>query len=112
MEILYGLLVKDIYYTWILRNGLEQLLSKNTQLKKMDLLVQNGFQKTPIKVYFLPVSGLGSEDEVRLVMDLFDKEGYNPLIRPVKNLTQKVQVDFGLAMIQLINVVSHATMID
>ena len=52
------------------------------------------------------VPGLGSEDEVRLVMDLFEKEGYNPLIRPVRNLTQKVNVHFGLAMIQLINVVS------
>ena len=50
--------------------------------------------------------GLGSDDEVRLVEYLFDRQGYNPLIRPVRNLTEKVQVKFGLAMIQLINVVS------
>ena len=49
--------------------------------------------------------GLGSEDEVRLVEHLFDRQGYNPLIRPVRNLTEKVAVKFGLAMIQLINVV-------
>ena len=51
------------------------------------------------------VSGLGSEDEVNLVKTLFD--GYNPLIRPVTNLTERVTVCFGLAMIQLINVVSN-----
>lgn len=32
--------------------------------------------------------------------------GYNKLIRPVQNMTQKVEVAFGLAFIQLINVVS------
>lgn len=49
-----------------------------------------------------PVSG--SEDEERLVRDLF--RGYNKLIRPVQNMTQKVDVRFGLAFVQLINVVS------
>ena len=51
-------------------------------------------------------AGLGSKDEVRLVDYLFKSNGYNPLIRPVNNLTEKVNVKFGLAMIQLINVVS------
>ncbi len=37
---------------------------------------------------------------------LFVEKGYNPLIRPVQNLSDNVTVDFGLAMIQLINVVS------
>lgn len=50
----------------------------------------------------LPVTG--SEDEERLVRDLF--RGYNKLIRPVQNMTQKVDVRFGLAFVQLINVVS------
>lgn len=45
-----------------------------------------------------------SEDEERLVRDLF--RGYNKLIRPVQNMTQKVGVRFGLAFVQLINVVS------
>lgn len=45
-----------------------------------------------------------SEDEERLVRDLF--RGYNKLIRPVQNMTQKVDVQFGLAFVQLINVVS------
>lgn len=46
-----------------------------------------------------------SEDEERLVRDLF--RGYNKLIRPVQNMTQKVDVRFGLAFVQLINVVSN-----
>ena len=51
--------------------------------------------------------GLGSDDEVKLVKHLFESQGYNPLIRPVKNLTDHVEVDFGLALIQLISVVSR-----
>ena len=46
--------------------------------------------------------GLCSQEEERLVRDLF--RGYNKLIRPVQNMTQKVEVAFGLAFIQLINV--------
>jgi len=52
-------------------------------------------------------AGLGSEDEVRLIETLFHKKGYNALIRPVRNLTETVTVKFGLAMIQLINVVRN-----
>lgn len=52
-----------------------------------------------------------SEDEERLVRDLF--RGYNKLIRPVQNMTQKVDVRFGLAFVQLINVVSfHYTILN
>ncbi|KAK2716449.1 acetylcholine receptor subunit beta-like 1 [Artemia franciscana] len=43
-----------------------------------------------------------SEDEERLVRNLF--RGYNKLIRPVENLTEKVEVQFGLAFVQLIDV--------
>ena len=50
-------------------------------------------------------TGLGSDDEVRLIQYLFDEHGYNPLIRPVRNLTNTVTVMFGMAMIQLINIV-------
>ena len=50
------------------------------------------------------ILGLCSQEEERLVRDLF--RGYNKLIRPVQNMTQKVEVAFGLAFIQLINVVS------
>jgi len=42
-----------------------------------------------------------------LIETLFQKKGYNPLIRPVQNLTETVSVNFGLAMIQLINVVRN-----
>ncbi|XP_076070042.1 nicotinic acetylcholine receptor beta1 isoform X2 [Oratosquilla oratoria] len=47
-------------------------------------------------------TGCCSEDEERLVRDLF--RGYNKLIRPVENMTHNVEVAFGLAFIQLINV--------
>lgn len=50
------------------------------------------------------ISVLGSEDEERLVRDLF--RGYNKLIRPVRNMSETVEVQFGLSFIQLINVVS------
>ncbi|XP_014203406.1 acetylcholine receptor subunit beta-like 1 [Copidosoma floridanum] len=46
--------------------------------------------------------GRCSEDEERLVRDLF--RGYNKLIRPVQNMTDTVNVKFGLAFVQLINV--------
>ena len=42
---------------------------------------------------------------MRLVETLFNSHGYNPLIRPVENLSEIVTIKFGLAMIQLINVV-------
>lgn len=45
-----------------------------------------------------------SEDEERLVRDLF--RDYNKLIRPVEVMNMTVEVQFGLNFIQLINVVS------
>lgn len=42
-----------------------------------------------------------------MVRDLF--RGYNKLIRPVQNMTEKVNVQFGLAFVQLINVVRTVT---
>ncbi|KAJ6636927.1 Acetylcholine receptor subunit beta-like 1 [Pseudolycoriella hygida] len=53
-------------------------------------------------IYFFCKQVTCSEDEERLVRDLF--RGYNKLIRPVQNMTQKVDVRFGLAFVQLINV--------
>ena len=55
--------------------------------------------------FFILFTGLCSQEEERLVRDLF--RGYNKLIRPVQNMTQKVKVAFGLAFIQLINVVMY-----
>ncbi|XP_008550877.2 acetylcholine receptor subunit beta-like 1 [Microplitis demolitor] len=52
-----------------------------------------------LKIFYVV---LCSEDEERLVRDLF--RGYNKLIRPVQNMTEKVHVEFGLAFVQLINV--------
>lgn len=48
--------------------------------------------------------GLGSEDEVNLVEDLFEKSNYNPLIRPVENVSQSLIVRFSLALSQIITV--------
>ncbi|XP_008543969.1 acetylcholine receptor subunit beta-like 1 isoform X1 [Microplitis demolitor] len=45
---------------------------------------------------------LCTKDEERLVRDLF--RGYNKFIRPVRNMTDKVHVKFGLTFVQLINV--------
>jgi len=50
-------------------------------------------------------SGLGSKDEIRLLEHLFDRQGYNPLVRPVANLSDAVRVQLGMALIQLIDVV-------
>ncbi|CAG0921010.1 unnamed protein product [Notodromas monacha] len=56
-----------------------------------------------LRIILLAAFGDASEDEERLVRDLF--RGYNKLIRPVENMTQRVEVSFGLAFVQLINVV-------
>jgi len=48
---------------------------------------------------------------MRLIQDLFARQAYNPLIRPVRNLTGTVHVKFGMAMIQLINVVSKFSLL-
>ncbi|GIY00599.1 acetylcholine receptor subunit beta-like 1 [Caerostris darwini] len=45
---------------------------------------------------------MASEDEERLVRDLF--RDYNKLIRPVEVMNKTVEVQFGLSFIQLINV--------
>lgn len=45
---------------------------------------------------------LASEDEERLVRDLF--RDYNKLIRPVENSNQTVEVEMGLSFVQLINI--------
>lgn len=45
---------------------------------------------------------LASEDEERLVRDLF--RDYNKLIRPVEHTNETVQVEMGLSFVQLINI--------
>lgn len=45
-----------------------------------------------------------SESERRLVYDLIEGPGYNPLILPVKNISQAVQVQFGITLFQVISV--------
>ncbi|VEL30117.1 unnamed protein product [Protopolystoma xenopodis] len=51
-------------------------------------------------------SRVASEEEARLAHHLFIEQAYNPLIRPVKNLTDVVDVQLGLTMTQIIYVVS------
>ena len=50
-------------------------------------------------------SAQASEDEKRLIEDLFDKQGYNPLIRPAPNDTTNLNVYLELALIQVIRIV-------
>ena len=59
----------------------------------------------PCRIFEHRLTGLGSRDEVQLLEYLFERQGYNPLIRPVYNLSETVSVQFGMALIQLIDVV-------
>lgn len=47
-------------------------------------------------------------DERALIEYLFERQNYNPLIRPVQNLNQTLDVGFEMALIQIINLVSPA----
>ncbi|VDM30250.1 unnamed protein product [Hydatigera taeniaeformis] len=47
---------------------------------------------------------VASEQEFELINYLFHKQGYNPLIRPVANISEALRVDLGLCMIQLIHI--------
>ncbi|KAI1301178.1 Acetylcholine receptor subunit beta-like 1 [Halotydeus destructor] len=53
-------------------------------------------------ILIVALTALCSEDEERLVRDLF--RDYNKLIRPVEAMNDTVEVQFGLSFIQLINV--------
>ncbi|XP_015907670.1 acetylcholine receptor subunit beta-like 1 [Parasteatoda tepidariorum] len=53
-------------------------------------------------ICFGMITVMASEDEERLVRDLF--RDYNKLIRPVEVMNKTVEVQFGLSFIQLINV--------
>ncbi|XP_076444121.1 acetylcholine receptor subunit beta-like 1 [Babylonia areolata] len=44
------------------------------------------------------------ENEKRLVYDLFVKHGYNPLIRPVTEVNYSLQINFSLALSQIISI--------
>ena len=48
-----------------------------------------------------------STDENNLISYLFDQHDYNPLIRPVKNRSETIDVFFEMALIQLISLVRH-----
>lgn len=52
------------------------------------------------------IVGLGSESEHDLVYDLFEKEDYNPLIRPVEDISEPINVSLGITLFQVITVVS------
>ncbi|XP_076465102.1 acetylcholine receptor subunit beta-like 1 isoform X2 [Babylonia areolata] len=44
------------------------------------------------------------ENEKRLVYDLFKKDGYNPLVRPVVEVNHSLQINFSLALSQIISI--------
>lgn len=85
-------------------SSLEEIIQYLAYISHLDALIKINCL---LKTNYLPnnrlVAGVCSEDEERLVRDLF--RGYNKLIRPVQNMTEKVDVRFGLAFVQLINVV-------
>ncbi len=58
---------------------------------------------------FLPPHCLvhGNQHAKNLYDDLLRKSGYNRLIRPVKNVTEKMTVKIGIQFSQLIDVVSQ-----
>jgi len=64
------------------------------------LLVLPCYRPLLVCVTCMCVLGLGSSDEMRLIEDLFTKQAYNPLIRPVRNLTGTVHVKFGTSSSQ------------
>ncbi|VDK31956.1 unnamed protein product [Taenia asiatica] len=47
---------------------------------------------------------IASEQEFELMNYLFHKQGYNPLVRPVANISEALQVNLGLCMIKLIHI--------
>lgn len=48
---------------------------------------------------------IASEQEFELMNYLFHKQGYNPLVRPVANISEALRVNLGLCMIKLIHLV-------
>lgn len=48
---------------------------------------------------------MGSVSEQQLIYDLFEKTGYNPLIRPVENISAAITVKMGVTLFQVITVV-------
>ncbi|KAL5966754.1 Acetylcholine receptor subunit beta-like 1 [Taenia solium] len=48
---------------------------------------------------------IASEQEFELMNYLFHKQGYNPLVRPVANISEALRVNLGLCMIKLIHIV-------
>lgn len=56
--------------------------------------------------YFINCPGLGSVSEQELIYDLFERPGYNPLIRPVRNISEAINVTMGVTLFQVITVVS------
>ena len=58
-----------------------------------------------LTIFLLIAETLGNPDAKRLYDDLLRKNGYNKLIRPVGNNTDKLTVKLGLRLAQLIDVV-------
>ena len=55
------------------------------------------------RVYFTPAGSAPGPSEDRLIMDLFEK--YNKYSRPVKNENESLEVNFGISLQQIIDVV-------
>ena len=47
------------------------------------------------------------DDELRLLNDLFINRKYNKLARPVSKKDEAIRIDFEIAYVQLVQIVSH-----
>uniref|UniRef100_A0A0N4Z6Q5 Neur_chan_LBD domain-containing protein n=1 Tax=Parastrongyloides trichosuri TaxID=131310 RepID=A0A0N4Z6Q5_PARTI len=80
-----------------------EFVDQDAVIEKLKLLTAQRFLFLIIATSFLIIHISSSNDEERLVIDLF--RGYNHLIRPVPNTsTEALEVSFSLAMVLLINV--------
>ena len=63
------------------------------------------YNKLTLFIFSLTVETLQNPDEDRLLRDLF--KDYNKDVRPVVNMSQAVQVTFGITFSQIIDVVGN-----
>lgn len=56
-------------------------------------------------VQMLPLDSRQGEHEARLINDILDPESYNPLARPAHMENESLQVEFGLTLLQIVDVV-------
>ena len=69
--------------------------------KYIDIFLSSPFW--PCQLWY-DFAGSASDTERKLVYDLIEGPGYNPLIRPVQNVSKSIKVQFGITLFQVISV--------